>query len=126
MENKETTQNLSVPVTLRFPQGPSDEGWGRIKSITIDNVKIKTRHKIKVGQSVYLTFIPQGDIRVENLRARIVHILWDEGYYIADLFFDDSVDKSYLREALVIILNRLLMHAFCLTDRDASAANDQL
>lgn len=98
--------SLNIPVALHIPKGKFTEGWGRILDISTNGLQIETRTQIKIGQVVYLTFVPHGDLRLENLRARVVRVGWEEGYYIAGLYFDDSVDRSYLREALVIILNK--------------------
>src|SRR5688572_3436571 len=89
----------SLPVAIRFPDADHTEGWGRILDISTTGVKLESRWSHKVGQAVYLTFMPQSDMRLENLRARVVRVSWEEGYYVAGLVFDESVDQAYLREA---------------------------
>jgi hypothetical protein len=96
----------SLPVALRFPDADPSEGWGRIIDISVSGVRLETRWRIEVGQAVYLTFVPHGEMRLENLRARVIRTEWEDGYYVAGLAFDATVDPTFLREALVLLMSR--------------------
>ncbi len=98
--------STSLPVILQFPDGVPTEGWGRILDLSLSGVKLESRWPLKVGQAVYITFEPQHEMRLENLRARVVRVQWEEGYYVAGLSFDESVDQAYLREALISLMSR--------------------
>ncbi len=96
----------SLPAAIRFPDGDAPEGWGRIFNISTTGVKLESRWPLRVGQSVYLTFEPQKEMRLENLRAKVIRVSWEEGYYVGGLAFDDTVDHAYLREALIALLDK--------------------
>jgi hypothetical protein len=98
--------DMSLPCALGFPDMDPPEGWGRLLNLSTTGAKVESRWPMKIGQAVYLTFIPQGDMRLENLRARVVRVQWEDGYYIGGLIFDESVDQNYLREALVVLVNQ--------------------
>jgi hypothetical protein len=94
----------SVPVALRFPDGHPPEGWGRMMDLSAAGMKVETRWPLKVGQPVYLSFAPRSPLRLENLRARVVRVGWEDGYYIGGLVFDESVDQAYLKETLIALM----------------------
>lgn len=96
----------SLPVVLRFPDTNPPDGWGRILDLSLTGMKLETRWPLKVGQAVYVTFEPQNQTRLENLRARVVRVTWEEGYYVAGVAFDESVDQAYLREALILLMSK--------------------
>jgi hypothetical protein len=96
----------SLPVALRFPEGDNTEGWGRLLNLSSSGVKLETRWPLRIGQPLYLTFDAQSEMRLSNLRARVVRVGWDEGYYEGALAFDESVDRAYLKEAIAVLLNR--------------------
>jgi len=96
----------SLAVALRFPDAEPGEGWGRLIDLSIGGVKMETRWPLKIGQSLYLTFVPHHEMRLENLRARVLRVNWEEGYYVAGLAFDESVDQTYLKEALVVLMTK--------------------
>lgn len=96
----------SLPVLLRFPDADPPDGWGRIQDLSLTGVKLETRWPLKAGQAVYVTFEAQNEMRLENLRARVVRVAWEEGYYVAGLAFDETVDQAYLREALILLMSK--------------------
>ena len=98
--------STSLPVALQFPEAEPSEGWGRILDISLAGAKIETRCAFKAGQAVYLTFEARKEMHLENLRSRVVRVSWEEGYYEAGLTFEDSVDRAYLREALIVLMSR--------------------
>lgn len=98
--------STSLPVALQFAEAAPSQGWGRILDLSMSGVRLETRWPLKVGQAVYLTFEPQNEVRLENLRARVVRLMWEEGYYVAGLAFDETVDQAYLREALILLMSR--------------------
>lgn len=96
--------STSIPVALAFPDAEPSQGWGRIIDLSLGGARLETRSTLKVGQAVYLTFEPHHEMRLENLRARVVRAQWEDGYYVAGLAFDENVDQSYLKEALVLLM----------------------
>lgn len=95
----------TLPVALRFPDVDPPEAWGRMIDLSTSGVKLETRWPLKVGQAVYVTFYARAEMKLENLRARVVRVGWEEGYYIGGLAFDESVDQSYMREALMALMS---------------------
>jgi hypothetical protein len=73
--------------------------------LSVGGVRVETRWPLRVGQAVYVSFEPQKEMRLENLRARVVRVTWEDGYYIGGLAFDESVDQTYLGEALQILVS---------------------
>jgi c-di-GMP-binding flagellar brake protein YcgR len=96
----------TLPVALQFPDADPPDGWGRLVDLSLGGAKLESRWPLKVGQAVYITFEPRSEMRLENLRARVVRVAWEEGYYAAGIAFDESVDQAYLREALNVLVNR--------------------
>jgi hypothetical protein len=96
----------TLPVAVRFPDVEPSEGWGRIIDLSTTGVKLETRWPLKIGQSVYLSFAPYHDMKLENLRAQVVRVDWEEGYYVGAMIFDGSVDQGYLKDALVALMSR--------------------
>ncbi len=95
---------MSLPVALDFPEKDPAQGWGRLLDLSPTGARLETRWPLKAGQTVYLTLNPRREIRLENLRSRVVHVDWEEGYYVAGLLFDESVDQGYLKEVLVMLM----------------------
>ncbi len=98
--------STTLPVALRFPDTENPEGWGRIIDLSPTGVKLETRWPLKVGESVYLTFIPTHELRLENLRAQVLRVDWEDGYFIGGMIFDASVDQNYLKDALVALMTK--------------------
>ncbi|HOW29010.1 MAG TPA: PilZ domain-containing protein [Elusimicrobiota bacterium] len=98
--------STSLPVLLQFPESDVPEGWGRILDLSMSGVRVETRWNLKIGQVVYITFVPQSEMRLDNLRARVVRFTWEDGYFVGGLVFDESVDQAYLREVLMYLVSR--------------------
>jgi hypothetical protein len=96
----------SLPVAFHFPESDPSAGWGRILNLSVGGLKVETRWPLRIGQSVYVTFVPRSEMRLDNLRAKVVRLSWEEGYYEGALEFDNSVDRAYLQEAIQALLNK--------------------
>jgi hypothetical protein len=94
----------SLPLGIRFPVGPVKEGWGRINNISSGGLLLETRFEIKVAQVLYLTFILTEGAKFENLRARVIRVFYDDGYYNCGLSFDQVVDKDTLRDVISALI----------------------
>jgi len=95
--------STSIPVGLRFPNGPSKEGWGRILNLSPEGLLIQTSFQMKVAGVVYVTFALKDGARFENLRARIIRSAYEEGYHLAGIAFDDVVDQETLRDVIAAL-----------------------
>jgi hypothetical protein len=93
----------SVPVGLRFPQGSLREGWGRILDLSAGGLVMETRFPIKVAGVLYVTFALQDGAQFDNLRARVIRVSYEEGYYLAGIAFDDVVDTETLRDVIAAL-----------------------
>lgn len=92
--------STSIPAGLRFPSGPEKEGWGRILNLSPEGLLLETAFPMRVSGVVYVTFSLKDGVHFENLRARIIRSIYDEGYYRAGIAFDDVVDHETLRDVI--------------------------
>jgi len=92
--------STSIPVGLRFPNGPAREGWGRILNLSPEGLMLESRFPMKVAGVVYVTFSLKDGAHFENLRARIIRVSYEEGYHVAGIAFDDVVDQETLRDVV--------------------------
>ena len=103
-ENRRLTRfTTSVPVGLRFSQGALKEGWGRILNLSPEGLLIETRFPLKVANVIYVTFSLKDGAKFENLRARLIRVSYEEGYYIAGIAFDDVVDRQTLGDVIAAL-----------------------
>jgi hypothetical protein len=103
-ERRKTTRfATSVPVGLRFPQGPVAEGWGRILNLSPEGLMIESRFPLKVSGVVYATFSLRDGVSFQNLRARVIRVTFEDGYYEAGIAFDDLVDQETLRDVIAAL-----------------------
>ena len=102
---KSTRFTTSVPVGIRFPQGPFKEGWGRILNFSPEGLLLETRFPLKVSGVIYVSFMLHHGAYFENLRARIIRSSYDEGYRVAGIAFDDVVDHETLRDVISALAN---------------------
>lgn len=93
----------SVPVGLRFPSGLTREGWGRILDLSAGGLVMETRFPMKVASVVYVTFALHDGAHFDNLRARVIRVTYEEGYYVAGIAFDDVVDTETLRDVIAAL-----------------------
>ena len=93
----------SIPVGLRFPDGPVKEGWGRILNLSAEGLLLETAFPMKVAGVVYVTFALKNGARFENLRARIIRSLYEEGYHLVGVAFDDVVDQETLHDVIAAL-----------------------
>jgi len=100
--DKRTTPRFStsVPVGLRFSSGSVKEGWGRIINLNASGLLLETRFVLKVAGVVYVTFSLREGAKFENLRAHVIRVSYEDGYYVAGVAFDDVVDKETLRDVI--------------------------
>lgn len=97
-----------IPVLIRNPKIYPQEGWGIICDLSLGGVKLETRFRLTAGDVVYITFSMEKDYTFENLCSKVMHVGYHKGYSLAGVEFDDSVDKSYLRDALSRMINSRL------------------
>jgi hypothetical protein len=96
---------LDLPVGIRFPRGPVKEGWGRIIDISGDGLQFMTRFPVKATGVVYVNFTLHEGGHFENLRARVMRVRVNDGYYFAGIAFDEVVDQQTLREVVTALVN---------------------
>lgn len=82
----------SVPVGLRFPSGNVQQGWGRIINVSATGLLLETRSALKVGGVIYTTFALKDGAKFENLRAHVIRVSYEEGYFVAGKFCNVSPD----------------------------------
>ncbi len=96
--------SVSIPVMIHFIDSDSVDGWGRIVDISTEGVRLETRWLLKTGEHVAVS-LPYGYQKdSENLKAKVVHVRWDEGYYVAGLLFDASVDRKNMKRLMTHLL----------------------
>ena len=100
---------ISIPVGIQFPRGVHREGWGRILNISPEGLMIETRFSLRVGDVIYATFSMADGSNFENLRARIVRSVSEDGYYIAGMAFDEVVDLETLRDVIASLAHEGLL-----------------
>src|SRR2546430_15582879 len=101
LEKRKTARfSMSIPVGLRFPSGASQEGWGRILNLSPEGLMLETRFLLKVAGVIYVTFALRDGAHFKNLRARVIRVSFEEGYYVAGIAFDDVVDQETLRDVI--------------------------
>ena len=98
-----TRFSTSVPVGLRFSSGAVKEGWGRILNLSPEGLYLETRSPLKMAGVIYATFALKDGAKFENLRARVIRVTFDEGYYLAGIAFDDVVDKDTLGDVIAAL-----------------------
>ena len=96
---------LDVPVGLRFPRGPFKEGWGRIVDISAEGLQFVTRFPVKAMGVVYTSFSLIDGGHFENLRARVMRVRVNDGYYFAGISFDEMIDQQTLREVVTALVS---------------------
>ncbi len=89
---------------LRFPKGPLKEGWGRIINLNATGLLLETRFPLKVAGVLYVTFSLKDGGKFENLRARVIRVSYEEGYFIAGISFDDVVDQETLKDVIASLV----------------------
>ena len=104
IERRQTTRfTTSIPVGLRFPSGPSREGWGRILNLSPEGLMLETHFPLRVAGVIYATFSLRDGIQLQNLRARVIRVAYEDGYYIAGIAIDDVVDHETLRDVIAAL-----------------------
>lgn len=97
-----------LPCGIRFAEGYPQEGWGRIRNISLGGLELESHFTLKNAQKLYLTFSIEGWAFVfENVPARVVRAKNFSGVWSAGISFEDELDKEHLREALVFLMNRV-------------------
>lgn len=104
MERRKTARfSTSIPVGLRFPEGPRKEGWGRILNLSPEGLMLESQFPLAVASVVYVTFALKNGARFENLRTRVIRSTYEEGYALAGIAFDDVVDHETLRDVIAAL-----------------------
>ena len=96
-----------LPVVVTFP--PSDarqESWGRLVRLSAVDAKLSTLCDLRSGQRLRLTFEVNGEPFLA-LRCKVSHSeIDDDGYCLAELDFEDQLDRRRLAKALGDLLSR--------------------
>ncbi len=95
--------STSIPVGIRFPAGPHKEGWGRTVDVSAEGLLLETRFPVHAADVIYVTFVLYDGAFFENLRARVVRVSYQEGFYLAGIAFDDVVDKQTMRDVIAAL-----------------------
>jgi hypothetical protein len=104
IERRKTTRfTTSIPVGLRFPTGKAKEGWGRILNLSPEGLLLETHFPLKVAGVIYTTFSLRDGVQFQNLRARVIRVTFEDGYYLAGIAFDDVVDHETLRDVIAAL-----------------------
>jgi len=93
----------SIPVGLRFPSGSAREGWGRILNLSPEGLLLETRFPLKVAGVIYTSFALRDGVQFQNLRARVIRVVAEDGYFLAGIAFDDVVDHETLRDVIAAL-----------------------
>ena len=64
---------------------------------------MESRFPIHVAGVVYASFSLKDGAQFENLRAHVVRVSYEEGYYQAAIAFDDVVDQDTLRDVIAAL-----------------------
>jgi len=103
-ERRRTTRFASsIPIGIRFSKGPDKEGWGRILNISAVGLLVESRFRIKVADAIYVSFSLKDGAKFENLRCLVIRSIYEEGYFLVGLAFDDVVDKETLGDVLAAL-----------------------
>lgn len=104
IERRKTTRfTTSIPVGLRFPAGRFQEGWGRILNLSPEGLLLETRFPVKVAGVLYASFSLRDGAQFQNLRARVIRVALEDGYFMAGIAFDDVVDHETLRDVIAAL-----------------------
>jgi hypothetical protein len=95
-----------VPVLLRFPGSSArQDSWGRLLKITAGGGELSTASRLSKGEMVTLQF----DLGGERMRiaARVHHAYDDDdGQRVAELRWNDMVERRRLARVLLDVLSR--------------------
>ena len=95
-----------VPALLRFPGSSArQDSWGRLLKITAGGGELSTAARLTKGETVLLQF----DLGGERMRiaARVHHAYDDDdGQRVAELRWNDMVERRRLARVLMDVLSR--------------------
>ncbi|MDE2509907.1 MAG: hypothetical protein KGL74_02180 [Elusimicrobia bacterium] len=96
-----------VPVLLRFaPAAGRQDAWGRLTRLTSGGAELSTSARLTRDEGVLLSF-ELGGVRFDEVRGRVAHAEDDvDGHRLAELVFQDEVQRRALAKALVEVLSR--------------------
>ncbi len=96
-----------TPVLIAFPgELAREEGWGRFLELCASSAKLSTQTPLKLSERVLLGFEFNGE-RFSELRAEVEHLDKDaDGFVVADIRFEDEVEKRRLARTLADLLSR--------------------
>jgi hypothetical protein len=78
--------------------------WGfGVLDLSAGGLIMETRCPIKVADVVYVTFAIHDGAQFDNLRARVIRVSYEEGYFLAGISFDDVVDTETLRDVIAAL-----------------------
>lgn len=95
-----------VPVLLRFPGASArQDAWGRLLKITAGGAELSTGSRLSRGETVLLRFELGGE-RL-TIPARVHHSRPDDdGQCLAELRWNDLVERRRLARVLLDVLSR--------------------
>ncbi len=95
-----------IPALLRFPGASArQDSWGRLLELTAGGAELSTAARLAKGETVLVRFELGGEKL--TIPARVHHAYDDEdGGRIADLRWNDMVERRRLARALVDVLSR--------------------
>jgi len=97
---------MLIPAILKFPGSAArQDSWGRLLKITAGGAQLSTAAKLRKGETVLVKF----DLGVERLLLSAkVHDAYDDddGHRLAELRWNDLVERRRLARVLLEVLSR--------------------
>ena len=95
-----------VPVLLRFPGSSArQDSWGRLLKITAGGAVLSTPTRLAQGESFLASFELAG--KPLTILARVHHVSSDDdGQCVAELRWNDLVERRRLAQALLDVLSK--------------------
>jgi c-di-GMP-binding flagellar brake protein YcgR len=93
---------MNIPILLHFrPDRP--DGWGIIQDISLGGIGVETRTPVKIGQTVYVSFLIAESFSFANTKGTIRRALKEGIYYICGVEFESLIDRQHLQDALAML-----------------------
>lgn len=95
-----------VPALLRFPGSSArQDSWGRLLKVTAGGAELSTPARLSKGETVLVQFELGGERLL--VRALVQHARDDDdGARVAELRWNDMVERRRLARALLDVLSR--------------------
>ena len=97
---------ILVPALLRFPGSSArSDGWGRLLKITAGGCELSTAARLAKGEIVLVKFELGGERLM--IAARVHHACDDDdGQRVAELRWNDMVERRRLARVLLDVLSK--------------------